>query len=494
MSQLNHKESIKSSLIIVLAKWIARLLGLISTVVIARILMPEDFGLIATAMIFIGFVDLLSMFGLENALIRKTNTTDQDYNTVWTLQIIQKLIIGMLVVALSPLITSGFDDPRLLNLLQVMAIAFFISAFKNIGVVNFRKHLAFKKEFNYTLIEKILGVIITIILVLYYRNYWGIAYAIVLKSIASLLLSFILAPYRPKLSLIGSKEFIGFSMWEFLNNFLRYAQNKIDDLFVARTWGASILGHLNLSKELSSMVLSEVVFPVNRAMIPIYSKHLARNEESFAKTQCLEMFSTLCVVIFPLCAGMFAVGEIVFPLIFGPQWAIASEMFGWLALGFIGECLFRYFNSYFVAIGKVRVFAKYNSLLFLSLIFTLLGVYYFDGSYITLTQVKFIVQTIVFLAILIFIAKQISVTFSELINYMIRPVIASITMVLIIEESKSIKIDYAIFNLLFLILLGGLSYISSLFFMCIPGLSNQTKYFEKKAFYILINKLKNRMS
>ena len=145
-------------------RWAIRLLGLVSTAVLARLLSPEDFGLMAMVMLAVGFVEVWFGFGVETALIQNKNATRDDFDTAWTVRILQGICVGLLLVAATPLAVYYFHEPRLPPLLWLMAGAITLFSASNIGTVNFQKELNFKREFIFSVVGKLLGVIITIVL------------------------------------------------------------------------------------------------------------------------------------------------------------------------------------------------------------------------------------------------------------------------------------------------------------------------------------------
>ena len=132
----------------VMLRLAVRSIGLINTFILARLLLPEDFGLIALAMVTITLLDTLSEFGFETALIRDQKTTRAHYDTAWTVAVIKGILVATLLFVAAEPIAGFFDEPRLVWVIRALCVIPLLEGFKNIGVVNFTKNLNFRKEFQ----------------------------------------------------------------------------------------------------------------------------------------------------------------------------------------------------------------------------------------------------------------------------------------------------------------------------------------------------------
>lgn len=143
-------------------RWGMRLLGLLSTVLLARLLSPSDFGLVAMAMLVVAFVQAWLAFGVDTALIQNQDATREHYDTAWTIRILQGVVVAIGVAAAAPFAATYFEEPRITAVLLVLSFAILLGASANIGVVAFRKDLEFDKEFRFQIIGKILGFVVTL--------------------------------------------------------------------------------------------------------------------------------------------------------------------------------------------------------------------------------------------------------------------------------------------------------------------------------------------
>ena len=127
----------------VLLQLVYRSLGLVSTVILARLLVPEDFGLVAMALVILGALEILGQAGFNLSLIRNQQAGRPQYDTAWTLQVLWGVLTAGVLLLGAPLIAAFFEEARLQGILYVFAVVSFIEGFKNIGIVDFRKELRF---------------------------------------------------------------------------------------------------------------------------------------------------------------------------------------------------------------------------------------------------------------------------------------------------------------------------------------------------------------
>ena len=165
---------LQGTVLTVAMRWTDRLIGLISTLILARLLVPEDFGIIAMASLAIGLADVMLDLGVNIALIQNRNVTQAHFNTAWTLRLIQTAIATLLVLATAPLAAEYFKNDRLQPVLQVLAFSILISGFENIGIIRFQKEMQFGAEFRFMFLRRMAGFLVTIGAAWFLHSYWAL--------------------------------------------------------------------------------------------------------------------------------------------------------------------------------------------------------------------------------------------------------------------------------------------------------------------------------
>ena len=337
-------------------KLLDRGLALISTLVLARILVPSDFGMIAMAASLIAVLDLFGAFGLDVALIQRQGATPEHFNTAWTLNIATSSLIATLMLAFAWPMSLFYSEPRLTAVVCCLAISSFVQGFENIGVVTFRKEMNFHQEFFFLLGKRIAMVCLTIGLALALHSYWAMVFGMIFGRVTGVALSYALHPYRPRLSLAKLHDFFGFSKWVFLQNVLYFLKERSSDFIVGRFAGPHALGVFNVSTEIASMPGTELIAPINRAIVPAYA--LLANDPAALRREYLSVMSVVCVVAIPAVTGIASVAPFLVSAVLGPKWADASVILALLAFYGIFAALTSNAYSAFLAVGKPQLFVR----------------------------------------------------------------------------------------------------------------------------------------
>jgi len=174
-----------------------RLIGLISITILARLLLPEDFGLVVYATTFMAILEIFFQFGFETVLIRDQDAGRDSYDTAWTLEVIKGILLAGLMAAGAHQISLFFDEPALQVVVFYLATIPFMNGLKNIGIVDFQKKMEFDKEFIYRFSVRVVSAIVTVILAFRLRSHWALVYGMILSSALSLVLSYVMSGYRP---------------------------------------------------------------------------------------------------------------------------------------------------------------------------------------------------------------------------------------------------------------------------------------------------------
>lgn len=302
----------------VLFKLLERGLGLVSTVVLARLLVPADFGIVAMAVSMVAVLELLSAFSLDMALIQKQNLTRDHYDTAWTLNVLANVLIAVLAVLIAAPGASFFGDPRVEWVIYGLAVAVVVQGFENIGVVAFRKELTLDKEFRFLLMKKLVAVVVSVTIAVMFRSYWALVAGSVAGRIAGVALSYLVHPFRPRLSLAARHELLHFSKWLFVNNLLFVTNQRAPDFIIGRLAGPTTLGVYNLGYEIAHLPTTELAAPVNRAVFPGYTR-MAGTPGSL-RAGFLAVVASIALIAIPAAVGVAALAEELVHVLLGQQW------------------------------------------------------------------------------------------------------------------------------------------------------------------------------
>jgi lipopolysaccharide exporter len=313
----------------VLFKLLERSLGLISTLILVRLLSPADFGIIAMATSFIFMAEQLASFGFDVALIQKQDATDEHYHTAWTCNVLLGLLITLAMLAVAAPIAGFYSRPEVFWVVCVLALGPLLSGCENIGVVIFRKELQFRREFIFQLSRKVIGFLFVVPLAYFLESYWALVAGTLMSKLAGTASSYLAHPFRPCFSLAEIRGLLGFTKWLLFNNMVGFLKERSSDLFIGRLYGAATLGLYNVSYEFASMPTTELSAPINRALMPGFARisgDPAAMREAYATA-----IGMLAILAVPAATGIFAVAHFLVPVVLGNKWLEVVPLFEILA-------------------------------------------------------------------------------------------------------------------------------------------------------------------
>jgi len=450
---------------LLLFKACERSMGFISTIILARLLLPNDFGLVAMAMSLVAILELLSAFGFDMALIQNRNAERRHYDTAWSFNIIFGIVSTMALILLAAPAAIFYNEPRLDTVIYVLALYAFVQGFENIGVILFRKDLQFHKEFYFLLSKKLVSFIIVIPLAFLLHNYWALIIAMVTGRAASVGLSYLFHPYRPRFSLAARHELFHFSKWLLINNILNFLKIRSADFIIGRLSGARALGLYSVSQELGELPTSEMVMPINRAVYPGYAKlsdDIARFRDSF-----IGISGLIAIFVIPTGTGLAAIVYLLIPIFLGNKWLETIPLIQILAFYGIFTALQTNITYVFLAINKPRITTLLSTFYIIMLLPLL---YYLSKHYGAIgAATAYLVTAITFLpASYITVSKYLEFSLLEVFKILWRPVASSGLMFWVIHKLSSQlilpdTILYQVLNLLIFVVLGACTYSLSIF-------------------------------
>jgi hypothetical protein len=226
----------------VLFRLFDRSIGIVSTTLLARLLLPADFGLVAMAMSVIAVIELATAFSFEVALIQKADPRREDFDTAWTLNVLISIGGALLTVALGAPAATFYGDPRLTAVMLAIGAAWLVSGFENIGTVNFRRTMDFGAEFRFMASKRVIAFAVTISAALAFQSYWALVIGMTTSRLAGLALSYSMQPFRPRFSLASARDLFSFSGWLLASNIATVLLQRVPHFFVGRAFGAQTLG------------------------------------------------------------------------------------------------------------------------------------------------------------------------------------------------------------------------------------------------------------
>lgn len=296
-----------------------RSIGLVSTIILARLLLPEDFGIAAMCTSLVAALQVFTTFSFDMVLIQRKDIGRDHYDTVWTLNLLFGFSIAIAIALLAVPISMFYQEHRVVVPILILAAGFMLKAAENPRVVDFRKDLQFHKETALRLSQKIVGFVVTVYLALSLESYWALIWGIFALNLSTLVLSFSFKPYMPRFTLRERQDIMGFSTWLFIMNMVNFIRLKASDFAIGRVSGASSLGLFEISRDLAAHPPREIIASMNRAIYPGYTK--LKSDLRDLSAMFIETMALVSVIVAPIAAGIAAIADSLVPLLLGEKWS-----------------------------------------------------------------------------------------------------------------------------------------------------------------------------
>jgi len=299
-----------------------RLLGLCSTLILVRLLAPDEFGLVALAAAFAAALDICLAMGVEEQIIRAKAPDRALYDTAFTFNLLRGLIVGGLLMASAGPAAVFFADARMEPVLLALAASAALSGVANIGVVDFRRELRFEREFLLQLLPRLVGITVTLGLAFWLHSHWALVGGILANRFGVVVMSYALHPFRPRLSLMAWRSLAGVSAWSWALSIATTLRDRSDSLVIGRLLGPAAVGHYAVGVEVATLPSSELVDPICRACMPGFAAN-RRDSEDGGRTDFLRVLGMLALLTLPAGMGISLLAGPVVALGFGQGWLAA---------------------------------------------------------------------------------------------------------------------------------------------------------------------------
>lgn len=456
-------ESISGSMVrgtawMISMRWSLKLIGVVNTVIVARLLAPDDFGVMAMAMIVVGFLTEIAETNVAVALIRNQHATEDDYNSAWTVNIMVGGLLAVVLFTAAPLMAKYYGDPRVETVIQIIAFRPLIFAFENIGVVDFRKNMQFAKEFRYGTYQRLTEFAISLTIVYILRDYHALAIGTLVWASVAVFYSYMMSPYRPRPSFRKIGSLWSVSQWLMVDHGSRFVGRRVDEFVLGPIVGSAVVGNYFMASEVSSMPTREVIIPAGRALIPTYAK--VAHDEAESRKAFLRVFGLIAIYALPAGVGISVVSADLVPILLGAQWTTAIPFFQWFGIYAASEAFMWGVRPYFLARGGERVYALAGLGYACVLVPAIVAAANLSGVMaVLMTRTGLSAGLVV--ALLLLTAHLGYARVGELFSAIWRPLIASIVMWGVLYGLPDITVGWHIVSLLRDVAVGGAVYVAA---------------------------------
>ena len=329
-------------------------LSLLRKLLLARLLVPNDLGLVAYASLALGVLELFKELGFGSALIYRRENVEEAANTTFVAVIASSIVLYILAWLLSPLIGDFFRNQALVPVLRVLALTLVISAIGQVPLTLMARDMGFKRRAIPQMIAVLIGSIVSVLLALLGYGVWSIVHGQIIISLATTGLVWFFCPWRPtwRFDRGVAKELWSYGKHIIGSQVMVFFVTNIDDAFVGRLLGDAALGYYNLAYELSNLPATHLSRIVGQVMFPAFSVvqgNPAKQREVFFKSLKFVSLVAFPVAIITL---FYARHFIVFA--YGNKWYPAAVPLQYLTLYGLARAIAVNMGNVFKAGGRPK--------------------------------------------------------------------------------------------------------------------------------------------
>ena len=305
--------------------------------VLARLLGPEEFGLVAMVTII---TNLLAMFkdgGLSMATIQKENITHQQVSNLFWVNAAAGLFLSLLTITFSPIIARIYSEPQLVGIAMAIAATFFIGGLSVQHEAVLKRQMQFKSVAIIDIGSLVVGILTGTICAWLGMGYWALVYMQVATSVTQTIIAWHVCKWRPARPKRGSdsRQLVNFGLHITGANFIGYLSSNITPFFVGYIGGPQQMGYFNRAVTLASMPGTQVLSPLMNVSRPAMSR-LAPDKSKFASAG-ISLIAKMSMLAMFVSTIMFVWADVLIGLFLGPGWEPAVLYTRLLAIGLLAE-------------------------------------------------------------------------------------------------------------------------------------------------------------
>ena len=453
-------KAIKGSIYFAILNIFSKIIKVISSIFLARVLTPDDYGIIAIAMVIITGMNRLNQFGINVALIRRKKLTNIVKSNGNSLKFITSLIIVALIFIISPYWASFYNNNAVENILKVMSLVFLIDAFVFIDKVVLTRDMNFKILSLSDAIGIFFGSILSLFLAYNDYGYWSIIYGMLLSAIIRVFIIKSNSKERLKFEfdIKIARHLLSFGGWVFLGGFLFWGYTTIDNVVIGKLLGVATLGYYAVAYGWGTFAAENIQNIITKTLFPAYSVMAA--DPARIKNVFLKVAKVNSLIVIPVTFGLMSIADYFIMFVLGEKWWPAYEILLVLSIFGLLRALDSGSVSIFYAMNKPKYYVLLSAITFVLILLTIypaINSFGVIGAGVSITFsifVSFVIQQFL-------LSHLLGLSISDIVAIWLLPFFSSMLMVLVISLIKSLLLP-GLTSLVYLIAIGILTYFTAL--------------------------------
>jgi len=339
-----------------------RMIAFVTTMILARILTPADFGLFALAFVMIDGFSIFKSLGFGPALIRRKDDIELACDTAFYIIPLVGIILCGSLFLLAPLCASAFGEPAVTNIIRALAFVFVISCFGKVPQTRLNRSMKFK----YKSIGQLTGYVIYSVtaLVLAFRGYgvWSLVFAYLARTLTQISIEWYFSGWKPgfRFDKDIAWDMFHFGKYVLGGAILTFLMMNLDNILIGKILGITMLGYYAIARNLANFLALYFIRQIGVVMYPAYSE--IQNDREAIIRVLFKMTRMISIIVFPFAFGLFIFAPEILVLIFGEKWLPATNVLRVLAWSALFKSIGSAIWPIFLAKGQSKINFTVNSI------------------------------------------------------------------------------------------------------------------------------------
>lgn len=290
------------------------------SILLARLLLPKEYGIIAIVMVFINLANVFVTDGFGEALVNKRDSNETDYSTIFFCSLFCSIFFYIVIFFVAPYIASFYEMPLLKNLLRVLALKLPVSAISTVQHAYVSRKMIFKKFFFSTLWGTLISGGVGIFMA--YANFgvWALVAQYLLNTLIDTIVLFITIQWKPKFlfDLRSAREMVGYGWKITISSLVNALYGEVRSLLIGKMYSSSELAYYNRGNQFPSLVITNVDVAIGKVVFPAMTKMNEQREQM--KRVGRRALKTTAFLVFPLMTGLFVVADPLVKILLTDKW------------------------------------------------------------------------------------------------------------------------------------------------------------------------------
>ena len=395
-------------------------LNIVRSVLLARLLSPQIFGLMGIALIALRTFETFTRPGIAQALIARQKNFDEAAPTAFTMLVARGVVLAALLAAAAPWVGRFYEEAELTPMLVAMSSIFVIGSLANINTVAHQRNLDFRRLAYMNQVAALCGIAVTVVLAWRLRSVWALVLGQIVQTLLGALLSYVFIPGRMRFAFDAgvARDLFHYGKFVTGSSIVLYVATEVDSAVVGKLLGTEQLGFYALALTIANLVTTNLSKIASGIMMPAYSR--LQSDVPALRRAFLRTFGLLLLVVVPATAGLLMLAEPFIRVVYGEKWAAAAVPLQILAIFGLVRALAAFSGYLFEGMGVPKVAFQLGILrllVILPLIIPMIDRFGLAGAAVTVTA-GIAVQ---WLAGLVYLRRLVGITFREVARSMWRP-------------------------------------------------------------------------